>query len=161
MLSSLEKLLQLKFELGHWKKIPNVKTLHCHPLKPWTPVFCENPSVHHPKGWQTHLHSKRKRHSSEQSYSQPDPPVLYEWWRSQRQKCAFSASVEGWEGTFPSSVLGGCSSSALQVPKQAYKYCRVSQEGAGKHRHMLKLPNAKQHSIQAKEKISKGFNSSE
>lgn len=57
--------------------------MHCYPLEPGTSVFCENPSVHPPKGWQTHLHSERKRCSSEQSNNQPDPPVLYWWWTSQ------------------------------------------------------------------------------
>lgn len=156
MLSSLE-LLQLMFGLGHWKKINKRENNASLPLETGTSVFGENPNMHPPKGWQTHLHFKMKRCSWEQSNSQPDPPVLYWWWTSQGRLLPLWKAEKA---HFPHLHFGGCSSSALQVPKQAYKYYRVSLGKAGKHRHMLQLPNAKQHSIQAKEKTSKGFISS-
>lgn len=149
MLSSLKELLQLKFGLGHWKKSPSVKKICCYPLEPGSPVFCGNPSVHPPNGWKTFFRTKSQP-------TWPTCPALV-----MNKPGQVPASVEGWAGTFPSSVLGDCSSSALQVPKQAYKYCRLSQGGAGKHKHMLQLQNAKQHSIQAIEKTSKGLISSE
>lgn len=144
--------------IGTLKKINKCENNASLPLETGTSVFGENTNMHPPKGWQTRLHLKMKRCSSEQSNSQPDPPVLYWWWTSQGRWLPLWKAEKA---HFPHLYFGGYSSSALQVPKQAYKYYRVSLGKAGKHRHMLQLPNAKQHSIQAKEKTSKGFISSE
>lgn len=116
MLSSLDKLLQLKFGLGHWKKSPNVKTMHCYPLEPGTSVFCENPSAS--SKTMANSPALQEEETFFRTKQQPTwPTCLVLVMNKPRQ---VPASVEGLEGTFPSSLLGGCSS-ALQVPKQAYK----------------------------------------
>lgn len=146
MLSSLDEVLQLKFGLGQWKKNYQM----CKQCIA-TPVFCENPGVHPPKGWQTHLNSKRKRRSSEQSSSQPDP-VLSWWWTSQG---TFLPLWKARKAHFPHLYLGA----ALLLSRcqnrhiNTAEYHREEQGSIG----TLQLPDAKQHSIQATEKTSEGF----
>ena len=107
---------QLQFGLGNWKSL-NVKILHGYSLQPGSPVFCGNPSVHAPKGWHTYLRSKRNRavlqNNKTATLALPCPcPALV-----MNRPRKVPASVEGWEGMFPSSVLGGCFSPAPQLLK--------------------------------------------
>lgn len=145
------------------KKSLNMKTLHCSPLEPGSPLFCGNPSVHPSKVRQTHLCSLRNRAVLQNNKKPailtcpcpcpcPKYSALYWWWTGQDR------SLPLWKAEkahFPHLHFRAAFLLLSSCQSQAHKYCRLSHMGAGKRRHMLQLPNAMQHASNRKDFIAK------